>query len=106
MEIHPYVAFVFFSSGMALAVQALKKMFPKLKKHAILAVLPMLIGMVIAPFVVPRFDSGANIGWNIFVGFMAGALSTSCYDIVKLFLKSVLQRHLDKEITGNEGNHE
>lgn len=106
MEINPYVAFIFFSSGMAVAVQTLKKIFPQLKKNRILAVLPMIIGMLVAPLVVPRFDPGANMGWMVFVGFMAGALSTSCYQIVKLFLKSVLERHLEKEMPNGEGQNE
>lgn len=97
MELNPYVAFVFFSSGMALAVEALKKMVPKLKGHPILVVLPMIIGMIVAPFVVVRFDPSANMGWMIFVGFMAGALSTSCYQILKTFLKSIMQKHLEKQ---------
>lgn len=97
MDINPYVAFVFFSSGMALAVEAMKKMFPKLKGHSVLVVLPMIIGMIVAPFIVTRFDPEANLGWMIFVGFMAGALSTSCYQILRTFLKSVMQKHLEKQ---------
>jgi hypothetical protein len=106
MEINPYVAFIFFSSGMAMAVQMMKKLVPALKHSRILVVLPMLIGMLVGPFIVPRIDPGADMGWMIFVGFMAGALSTSCYQIVKLFLKSVLERHLEKEMPSDEGHNE
>jgi hypothetical protein len=82
-------AFVFFSAGIALMLELMKKLIPSLEDSRLMPVIPMLIGMALCPFLIKQFQADATLGWSFFVGFMAGALSTSCYEIVYIFLDSI-----------------
>ena len=92
--------FMLVSAAISVLFGAVKKMFPtaigKIKRFH--PMIPLLMGGAAGPFVVPYFlkDPSVDILVSVLIGVMAGAMSTSNYQL----LKDVLLRKAGAEDVG------
>ncbi len=85
--------FVVFSATMAAVLEATKKSLPEVfekpvVKLRILPVLPLIVGAILGPFVLPTMDEGHSPLLYACLGALAGSLSASCYKIFTNTLKA------------------
>lgn len=97
----PITAFVLFSASLTVILQLLKKIFPEMQKNEIvkkrlMPIIPSIIGMGCAVFLVPRFSESASLEVSLFIGFMAGAMSTSCYEMGKVIAETFVKEKVKK----------
>lgn len=98
-SLDPITVFILFSASLTAILQLVKKVFPELKnneivKKRLMPIIPSLIGMAFSPFLVPRMMENSDIGTSLFIGFMAGALSTSCYEMSKSLIESFMRKKI------------
>lgn len=97
----PITAFILFSASITVILQLIKKIFPEIKKNdtirkRVMPIVPSIIGMICSIFLVPKFVDNQDLGVSLFVGFMAGALSTSCYEMGKSLVTAFVKQKIDK----------